>query len=255
MSLLTSLGIQTEVSNEAVVKDLKIPSGKFIVIDGTDGSGKTTQFKLLKETLEQSGYRVETADFPQYGQKSAGAVEEYLNGKYGQVNAYAGSIFYAVDRFDASFKIRKWLGSGCVVISNRYVTASAGHQGGKIEDEAQRIQFFKWLDNLEYNIFGIPKPDLNIILHVPAEIAQTLVDKKDSSMRAYNNGKKRDIHEDDLNHLINAEKTYLQIAGLFPNTKLVECMDGERMMSIQEVHNKVWELVRRIALKGVVPGV
>lgn len=255
MNLLSSLGIQIDTITESVTVKNEPSLGRFIVIDGTDGSGKTTQFKLLKETLEQGGYKVETADFPQYGMKSAGTVEEYLNGKYGQVNAYASSIFYAVDRFDASFKIRKWLDDGYIVISNRYVTASAGHQGGKIEDEAQRVQFFKWLDNLEYNIFGIPKPDLNIILHVPAEMAQILVDNKDASMRAYNGGKKRDIHEDDLNHLLNAEKTYLQIAGLFPNTKLVECMDGDRLMSPQEVHNKVWELVRRIALKGVVPGV
>lgn len=244
--------LQTDLlTNELINQSAR--QGRFIVIDGTDGAGKTTQFKLLQDTLKESGYEVETADFPQYGQKSAGAVEEYLNGKYGQVNPYASSIFYAVDRFDASFKIRTWLEEGKIVVSNRYVTASAGHQGGKIEEESQRVQFFKWLDQLEYNIFGIPKPDLNIILHVPAEIAQQLVDQKDVSMRAYADGKKRDIHEADLNHLKNAERVYLQIAGLFPNTKLVECMDGERLMNPQEVHNKVWELVRRIALKGVVP--
>lgn len=225
--------------------------GRFIVIDGTDGSGKTTQFKLLKEVLETEGYDVETADFPQYGQKSAGAVEEYLNGKYGQVNPHAGSVLYAVDRFDASFKIREWLAKGKIVLTNRYVTANAGHQGGKIEDEAERIKFFKWLDNLEYTIFGIPKPDLNVILHVPAEIAQRLVDKKETKMREYAKGKKRDLHEADLNHLKNAERVYLEISKLFPNTKLVECMNGGTLMTVQEIHNRIWELVRRIALKGI----
>src|SRR5690242_2845621 len=93
--------------------------GRFIVIDGTDGTGKATQFSLLVEELKVSGYEVEVTDFPQYGKKSAGMVEEYLEGKYGQLNPKAASIFYAIDRFDASYKIRDWLGAGKVVVSNR----------------------------------------------------------------------------------------------------------------------------------------
>lgn len=223
--------------------------GKFIVIDGTDGSGKKTQTDLLVEELKINGYEVEVTDFPQYGQKSAGMVEEYLNGKYGQVNPYAASLFYAVDRFDASFKIREWLDAGKIVISNRYVTANAGHQGGKIADRDERIAYFKWLDKTEYGIFNIPKPDLNIILHVPAEIAQRLVDSKDAAAREYAGGKKRDLHEADLEHLKNAERVYMEIVHLFPNTKLVECVEKEELLSPAAVHNKVWELVRRIALK------
>jgi len=227
--------------------------GKFIVIDGTDGSGKATQTSLLVEELKTAGYQVEMTDFPQYGTKSAGLIEEYLNGKYGQVGPEAASIFYAIDRFDASFKIRDWLNEGRIVISNRYVTANAGHQGGKIKDDYDRLKFFKWLDNLEYNIFGIPKPDLNIILHMPAEMAQNLVDKKSAADRKYVNGKKRDLHEADLNHLKNAEKVYMEISKLFPNTKLVECTEKGRLLSPEDVHNKVWELVRRIALKDIKP--
>lgn len=227
--------------------------GKFIVIDGTDGSGKATQTSLLVEELKLGGYEVEMTDFPQYGTKSAGLIEEYLNGKYGQVGPEAASIFYAIDRFDASFKIRQWLEVGKIVISNRYVTANAGHQGGKIADDLDRLKYFKWLDNLEYNIFNIPKPDLNIILHMPAKMAQSLVDKKTADSRVYANGKKRDLHEADLTHLKNAEKVYLQIAKLFPNTKLVECVADGKLLPPPEVHNKVWELVRRIALKDVKP--
>lgn len=223
--------------------------GRFIVIDGTDGSGKATQTNLLVDELKLSGYQVEMTDFPQYGTKSAGLIEEYLNGKYGQVGPEAASIFYAIDRFDASFKIREWLKEGKVVISNRYVTANAGHQGGKIADDIDRLKFFKWLDNLEYNIFGIPKPDLNIILHMPAEMAQKLVDKKSADDRKYVNGKKRDLHEADIKHLKNAEKVYIEISKLFPNTKLVECVNHGKLLAPEEVHNKVWELVRRIALK------
>ena len=227
--------------------------GKFIVIDGTDGSGKTTQTNLLVEELKINGYQVETADFPQYGTKSAGLTEEYLKGKYGQVGPEAASIFYAIDRYDASFKIREWLKSGKIVVSNRYVTANAGHQGGKISDEYDRLKFFKWLDHLEYTIFAIPKPDLNIILHVPAEVAQKLVDQKSKQDRKYVDGKKRDLHEDDLKHLKNAEKVYRQISKLFPNTKLVECVAGGKLLPPEQVHNKVWDLVRRIALKDFKP--
>jgi dTMP kinase len=109
--------------------------GVFIVIDGTDGAGKKTQTDILCEKLKAYGFAVEIADFPQYGHKSAGLVEEYLNGRYGTAEAvgpYAASIFYACDRYDASFKIRKWLAEGKVVVSNRYVAANMGHQGGKI---------------------------------------------------------------------------------------------------------------------------
>lgn len=231
----------------------EIQRGKFIVIDGTDGSGKGTQTKLLIETLKTEGYAVEMADFPRYGQRSAAMVEDYLNGKYGQVNPKASSIFYAIDRFDAATQVRDWLSEGKVVVSNRYVTASAGHQGGKIDDELERGKFFRWLNNLEYEIFGIPRPDLNLILHVPAETAQLLVDKKSADERKYANGKKRDLHEADLNHLKNAEKVFLEIAKLFPNTKLVECVHQGILLSPEQVHNKIWDLVRRIALKDVKP--
>lgn len=226
--------------------------GSFIVMDGTDGSGKRTQTELLIKTLKQEGYDCESISFPQYGQKSAGMVEEYLNGKYGQADAYVSSVFYAMDRFDASFKIRQWLSEGKIVISDRYVTANAGHQGGKISNQAERIKYFKWLDNLEYNIFNIPKPDLNIILHMPAEMAQKLISQKPKETRAYITGKEqKDIHENDLKHLKNAEKVFMEIAQLFPNTKMVECVEAGKLLAPEQVHNKVWNLVRRVALKNI----
>jgi len=235
-------------------KPVKPARGKFIVIDGTDGSGKATQSKMLVDTLVKAGYGVELADFPQYGNRSAGMIEEYLiSKKYGQVNPYAASIFYAIDRFDASFRIRRWLEEGKVVVTNRYVTANAGHQGGKIKDRFDRLKYFKWLNNLEYNIFGIPKPDLNIILRVPAETAQKLAKNKWRENKPHMKGKKSDLHEEDLNHLKNAERVYVEIAKLFPNTKLVDCIYRGKLLSPLQVHNKVWELVRRIALKNTLP--
>lgn len=221
--------------------------GKFIVIDGTDGSGKATQVQLLKTRLDILGIPCELADFPQYGQKSAGLVEEYLNGKYGpadEVGPYRASIFYACDRYDASFKIRHWLDEGSIVISNRYVTANMGHQGGKIKDDAERKKYFDWLYALEYETFGIPKPDLNLILHVDAAVAQKLVDNKGA--RDYVGGAKRDIHEADLEHLRNAERTYLQIAESFPNFKLVECTRNGDIMGKDEISNLVWSEIAHL---------
>ena len=205
-----------------LLKKKKKP-GKFIVIDGIDGSGKSTQTQMLADTLKKEAFEVELTDFPQYGQKSAGAVEEYLNGKYGQLNSYVASIFYAVDRFDASFKIRRWLDQGKIVISNRYVTANAGHQGGKIEDRAERVKYFKWLENLEYNIFGIPKPDLNIILHVPAKTAQKLIHKRLQEQRMFAAGKNKDLHESNLKHLERSEKVFFEITRekILPGLPLV----------------------------------
>lgn len=220
--------------------------GKFIVIDGTDGSGKATQLELLTIRLKEAGRQVETADFPQYGQKSAGLVEEYLNGKYGspqEVGPYRASIFYSCDRYDASFKIREWLDQGKIVVSNRYVASNMGHQGGKIKDPKERKKYFDWLYEFEYNFFKIPKPDLNIILHVDAAIAQKLVDNK--GVRTYLNGAKRDIHENDLEHLRAAEQVYLEIASSFPNFALIECVKENQIMTREEISELVWQEVRK----------
>jgi dTMP kinase len=225
--------------------------GKLIVIDGTDGSGKATQTKLLVQRLKEAGFSVETADFPQYGKKSAGLVEEYLNGKYGspeEVGPYLASIFYAVDRYDAGFQIKKWLSEGKIVISNRYVTANMGHQGGKIKNPEERQKYFSWLHELEYKLFGIPQPDLNIILHVPAETAQSLVDKKES--REYIHSGKRDIHEADLNHLKNAEKVYLEIANSFPNITPIECVEKNYLMAPEKINNLIWEKILELIGAG-----
>jgi len=222
--------------------------GKFIVIEGTDGSGKGTQFKLLVEKLRKEGFQVETADFPQYGKKSAGLVEEYLNGTYGsadEVGPKLASVFYAVDRFDASFQIRKWLEQGKVVISNRYETSNRAYQGQKIADKEQRKQFFDWVTNLEYDIFKIPKADLTILLHVPAEIGQELVAKK--AKRNYTE-KTHDIHEVDTELLKRTEQVYLSLAEEDDWAK-ISCITEGALMSIEDIHEKVHNVVKEFLNK------
>ena len=219
----------------------------FIVIDGTDGSGKGTQTTRLERRLAAEGYDVVLVDFPRYGAPSAHFVERYLRGEYGaleSVDAYRASMFYALDRFDASFEIRAAMARGAVVVSNRYVSANKGHQMAKIADPAERTRFLAWLNELEYGVLGIPKPDLTILLHVPAEVGFELVARKDE--RAYLHGKVRDIHENDRAHLRAAEAAYLALLTLDGNERWqrIDCMDGERLRSMDEVEAQVWSIVR-----------
>ena len=222
-----------------------MPKGKFIVIDGTDGSGKATQTKLLIKRLQKAGHKVKIEDFPQYGKKSAGPVEEYLSGAYGTANelgAYIPSMFYAVDRFAAAKRIKKHLNAGFVVVSNRYVTANMAHQGGKISDRVKREKYFKWLTELEYNFFGIPKPDLQIILHLPSEVSFKLIKKR--GPQYYIGPKLKDIHEKDAEHLRAAEKIYLEIAKKFHYNVIEGFVDG-RLQSIDEISDKIYPIVKK----------
>lgn len=227
---------------------MNIKKYPFLVIEGTDGSGKTVQFNLLVERLKKNKIPLATADFPQYGKPSSFFVKEYLNGRYGtwkEVGPYKTSLFYAMDRFDAGFGIKKAIEDGKMILSNRYVASNMGHQGAKIEIDKERIKYFEWLYNLEYEIIGIPKPTQTIILHVPAEISQQLVDKK--GKREYLGGKKRDIHEQDIKHLLRAEKTYISMAKMFPDDfVLIECAPEGKLLTINEIHDKIWRVVKKI---------
>ncbi len=207
------------------------------MIEGTDGSGKSLQTELLVKHLKKAKQKVEQISFPQYGKKSAGMIEDYLNGKFGtakEVGPYRASIFYAIDRYAAAPQIKTWLAQNKIVIANRYVASNMGHQGGKIANLKERKKYFDWNYNLEYKIFGIPKPDVNLILHVTPKISQKLIDKKGA--REYLHGKKRDIHEADLNHLKDAEQAYINITKLYPEFKLIECVKNGQILPPEQIH-------------------
>ena len=200
--------------------------GKFIAIEGGDGSGKGTQSKLLVEHLREQGYDVYEADFPRYGEESAYYVERYLNGDYGGPNdvpADLGVLPYALDRFAAKDDIITHLEKpNSIVVSNRYMASNLAHQGTKIADSAERHTFYERTKRTEYDILGIPKPDLNIVLLVPSHIAQANVDKK--AARSYTD-KKRDIHEADTDHLEKAKANYEEICALYPEEfTAINCM-------------------------------
>ncbi len=215
-----------------------MPHGKFFVIDGTDGSGKKTQTERLIRRLRDEGFSVETISFPQYGKPSAKKVEEYLAGKYGPADAIdprTASLYYAEDRLAAKPQIESWLEAGRHVVADRFVASNMGHQGGKIRDPQERREFFRWEDELEFGQNALPRPDLNIILHVPAAVAATLVDRR---------GNAKDAHEADPGHLERAEATYVEMARSFPGFALVECVENGRLLSVDEIHEKVWAVVR-----------
>jgi dTMP kinase len=229
--------------------------GKFIVIEGLDGSGKSTQSNLLIQHLKKGGYKVAKIDFPQYGTKSAGLIEEYLNGKYGsskEVGPWRASIFYACDRYDASFKIRDWLKKGKIVIADRYIGSNVGHQGGKIKNKKERKKFLKWLYNLEYDIFGIPKPDTTFIFKTSPQLARKMApkitDKEKKKKRiAYLGSKIRDIHEKDLLHLKSALNAYLEAAKEFPEEfQAIECLKKGEFLPPKAIHQKIWGIVKKI---------
>lgn len=218
--------------------------GIFITIEGTDGSGKGTQAHLLVERLVKEGYDVAQFDFPQYDQESSYFVREYLNGNFGtadEIGPYTASLFFALDRYEASFKIREALGAGKVVIANRFTGSNMAHQGTKFGNVEERRGYFIWLDNLEFQMLKIPRPDYNFVLRVPAEIAQQLVDQKGE--RSYTK-LKRDILEADLDHLKKSVEIYDDMTNLFPQDfTRIDCVRNKKLLSIEEIHSLLWEKV------------
>lgn len=219
-------------------------AGTFIVIEGTDGSGKGTQFALLRDRLTEAGYDVAAFDFPQYDQPSSYFVREYLNGKYGtadEVGPYTGSLFYALDRFEAAGKIRQALAEGKVVLANRFVGSNMAHQGTKFQNAEERRGYFIWLDNLEFEMLRIPRPNASFVLRVEAEIAQGLVDQK--AKRDYTD-KKRDIHEADLSHLQRAVNVYDEMCELFPRDFVrLDCVRSGKLMEVEAVQDLLWQKI------------
>ncbi len=220
-------------------------NGAFIVLEGTDGSGKGTQFRLLSDRLKNEGYDVVEFDFPQYDEPSSFFVKEYLNGKYGSaedVGPYTSSLFYALDRYQAAPKIQAALDQGKIVLANRFTGSNMAHQGTKFTNTEERRGFFLWIDNLEFVMLKVPRPQRNIILRVPAEIAQQLVDQKEE--RSYTD-KKRDIHEADLNHLQKSVEVYDDLCSLFPQDFLrLDCVRNGELMTKEAISNMLWNTVQ-----------
>ena len=213
----------------------------FIVVDGTDGSWKKTQTGKLKEKLISLWYEVEKIDFPQYWKPSAWPTEEYLNGKFwkaDEVTPYQASLLYAVDRFSAANTIRKRLSEWKIVISDRYVSANMGHQAWKIDDLKSRDEFLERLENLEYWILNIPRPDVQVFLYLDPEISRNLALKVEKP----NMDKSKDIHENDANHMKKASEAFLYVAKKYNWIQIACAKDGE-MRTREDIANELFEKI------------
>lgn len=215
--------------------------GKLIVIEGTDGSGKSTQFTLLAQRLEREGKRFEKLVFPQYKEESSALIRMYLGGQFGDkpsdVNAYAASAFYAVDRYASYKKVwGQWYEKGGLILSDRYTTSNAVHQASKEPVEKQR-EFLAWLYEFEYDKLGLPRPDLTIYLDVPTEYTQMLMRSREAAT-----GTHADIHEKDLDYLTTCRKTG-KAAAAFYGWTVIQCVKDGKMRSIEELHEEIYRHV------------
>ena len=211
--------------------------GKLIVIEGLDGSGKSTQLNLLPQRLAEKGIETRSVSFPDYDNPSSTLVKMYLKGDFGKkpsdVNAYAASVFYTVDRY-ASFK-QSWgefYNGGGTIVSGRYTTSNAVHQTSKLE-KSEWESFLSWLYDFEYNKIGIPKPDLVIFLDMPVEVSQKLLDT-----RYTENGGKKDIHECDVDYL-NRCREAARFTADYSGWKVISCAENGEPRTIEAISDDI----------------
>ena len=221
--------------------------GIFIVIDGMDGSGKATQTKLLSERLEKSSHKTKTIDFPQYENNFFGKmVGRYLSGEFGnssEVSPYLASILYAGDRFEEKEQIEKWLSEGFIVIADRYASSNQIHQGGKISNPKKRKEFLAWLEDLEYEVFKIPRPRAIIYLDMPIDISQKLLKTNSAQKKkTYLKGKK-DIHENDLKHLSDAKNSAIELVKKNNNWIKISCAKNGKPLPVEEISRNIAEKI------------
>ena len=254
--------------------------GKLIVVEGTDGSGKTVQTGLLVERLSKKGYQVQMTDFPQYGKSFfANMIEKYLKGKFGwpqelrdhlkkypllaeksstsengrtgyidsrpdEVNPYLTSLLYAGDRWEAKNQMHKWLDEGSIIISNRYVCSNMAHQGAKISDVAERKEFYKWIETLEHDVYAVPKADLTIYLHVPIEISRELIKARLRESEGLKS--KMDLHEEDTEYLKRVRDSYVELAASDSNWCTIKCTENNQIKSKEGISEEIWHAISKI---------
>lgn len=218
--------------------------GHFIVIDGTDGSGKATQVRLLRKKLQIAGVPNQVIEFPRYtGNPYGKLIRQYLNGEFGaldDVNNSLISLAYAGDRFLAKPLIEDWLKHKFIVIADRYVPSNKAFQSAKLP-EKDRTTFIDWLDDLEYNINGIPREEVVIFLYLPAEVSAANIAKR--GQQDHVAAGKTDIHEANLKYQQEVSKEYLKLAKSEDNWIVIECAKDGQMRTPQEIHQEIVEIL------------
>ena len=219
-------------------------SGKLIVFEGTDGSGKATQAKLLASYLAESGRRVMEITFPDYESDSSALVKMYLSGQFGDkpddVNAYAASTFYSVDRY-ASYKQDwgKYYEAGGLLIADRYTTSNAVHQAGKLPD-GEREKYLDWLFGFEYGLLGLPEPSLVFYLDVPTELTEKMMREREQATNT-----KADIHEQDEAYLRACRENAKKVAERC-SWQRIGCSKDGAMRTVEDIHEEIYRRVTEL---------
>lgn len=221
--------------------------GKLFAIEGTDGSGKQTQFNKLCEKLKQDRFEFRTISFPNYDSPSSSLVKMYLSGDFGKnakdVNAYIASTFYAADRY-ATFKtegLEEYYNNGGIILADRYTTANMVHQAGKINDPNERQKFLDWLLDFEFNLYGLPKPTRTFFLNMPTDYAIKLMKNRENK---FTHEQAKDIHEKDSNHLKDSYNAACSLVKEYDWYE-VKCIKDGNIRSIEDIHEEIYEEVKK----------
>ena len=220
--------------------------GKLFVIDGTDGSGKQTQFQKLQERLTEEKIEYKTVSFPNYDSQSSSLVKMYLSGEFGKnakdVSPYIASTFYAADRY-ATFKTgyQEYYDNGGIILADRYTTANMVHQAGKIYDKEERKKFLDWLWDFEFNLYGLPIPSEIFFLNMPVEKSIELMKNRENK---FTHNQAKDIHESDTQHLIDAYNAACDVAKDY-NWYEIKCIKDGNLRTIDDIHEEIYKEVKK----------
>ncbi len=225
--------------------------GKLIVVDGIDGAGKATQTKLLIKRLKKEKFKTATLDFPQYYNNFFGElIGKFQNNEFGnapKISPYLASVLYAADRWEAKEKIEKWLEDGKVVLLDRYSSSNQIHQGGKISNPKERKKFLGWLEEMEFNVFKIPKPDAIIFLNVPYKISKKLLTKKVS--RSYIKNAKSDKVEKSRVYQESSYQQSLNLVKKYNNWTEINCIKNNELLSPEKISDLIWNKIEKFLNK------
>ena len=222
--------------------------GKLFVIDGTDGSGKQTQFEKLRERLTKDGIDYRTVSFPNYNSPSSGLVKMYLSGEFGEhakdVSPYIASTFYAADRYATyTTEYKEYYENGGIILADRYTTGNMVHQAGKIQDKDEREKFLNWLWDFEFKLYGLPIPNEVFFLKMPPETALDLIKNRENK---FTHQAQKDIHEKDKNHIIDSFNAACDVAKKY-DWYTVECVKDNKLRTIDDIHEEIYqEIIKHI---------
>ena len=221
--------------------------GKLFVIDGTDGSGKQTQFKKLQERLEKEGIDYKTVSFPNYEDPSSSLVKMYLSGDFGgnakDVSPYIASTFYAADRY-ATYKrfLEKYYNEGGIILADRYTTANMVHQSGKITHKEEREKILDWLWDFEFNLYGLPVPTKSFFLNMPVEKTVELMKNRENK---FSHNDKKDIHERNEEHLKDSHEAACYVAKKYDWCE-INCVKDDKIRTIEDIHEEIFKHVKGV---------